>query len=139
MKNKIIIVLIACFSLGLTSCKKEDAHKDVDGLIKKMNYFCKKYEEFSADGVISKEAKSKKDESEYVQLKKIAQGYYEAMNKINKNVQKEQEKLEKGKNPKKLKGYGESYQSALKEKNAEIEEATKKFNEALNEVKKLKE
>ncbi len=136
MKNKIIIVLIACLSLGLTSCKKEDAHKDVDGLIKKMNYFCKKYEEFNADGVISKEAKSKKEESEYAQLKKIAQGYYEAMNKINKNVQKEQEKIEKGKNPKKLKGYTASYKSAIEEKRAEIDEATQKFNEAL---KKLKE
>ena len=116
-------ILIIIFS----SCKKEDAAKDVNASISKLSYFNETFEEFYADGEISTEANGE-EKSEYDKLKKIGSEYYDLINKINNQVKKEKEDREEGK---KVKNYEEAYKKALKDNNEKIEAVFKEFQKNL--------
>jgi len=73
------------------SCKKEDAVKDVESTINKLNYFNETFNTFYADGVISKESQKEDEKSEFEKLKSIATEYYDLMNKINNTCKDDKE------------------------------------------------
>lgn len=128
--KKIYLIPFALIIL-FSSCKKDDASKDVETAIAKINYFNETFAILYEDGVISTEAPNKDEKSEYDQLKKIAAEYYDMMNKINSNIEEEKEKLKKGK---KIDNYEATYLSIVKEKNEEISKATQLFEENLSKM-----
>ncbi len=126
-KTYLILFVIAVL---FSSCKKEDALKDVGNAISKMTYFNETFDTFFEDGIIETEGVGEED-SEYDKLKGIATEYYDIMNKINNNIKLEKEKLEKGK---KIDNYEEKYLETIKEKEDEILKATKLFEENLAKI-----
>ena len=131
MKKILILSGIIALAFTFSSCKKEDANKDVDDCIKKLNYFNETFIDFNQDGVISRDTLETEKKSEYDKLKKIASEYYEMMNKINSQIEDEKERLEKGK---KIKGYEKEYKKALIEKQSEIDKSTASFEENLGKI-----
>lgn len=130
--KKILILGMIFTAFIFTSCQKEDANKDVKSAISQLNIFNKTFDEYNQDGVISKDTLAAEDDSEFDRLKELASQYYETINKINKNVQKEVEILKKGK---KIENYDERYKDALKANQDEIDEQTSIFKENLSKVK----
>ncbi len=130
--KKILIILLPLALILLSSCNKQEPAKDLDTCVKKLHIFNKTFADFNADGVISKEKVGKKD-SEYAQLKKIANEYYEALNKVNDNIAEEKEKIKKG--DAKINEYETAYKQELEKRKAEIEKATSLFMENLNKMK----
>lgn len=122
--KKIILFAFIGLALVFTSCGKEDAPKDVDNCIKKLNFFNEKFADFNSDGIISKEAISNKEKSEFAQLKKIATEYYELINKVNAQIAEEKERIAKGK---KTKDYQGKYQKALDDMRGDLEPVTNQF------------
>ncbi len=132
---KKIFLLLPLVLIFLTSCDKKNAVKDVDDSLKKINAFNATFEKMYTDSIISTKSLTKDEaDSEYEQLKKIANEYYKSINKINDNIAKEQKKVEAG--DKKKAKYKEAYLKALSDKKAEIDEATKLFEHNLNQIKK---
>ena len=125
--KKLFLYLPIILIIIVSSCKKEDATKDVNASISKLSYFNETFEEFYADGKISTEANGE-EKSEYDKLKKIGSEYYDLINKINNQVKKEKEDREEGK---KVKNYEEAYKQALKDNNEKIEEVFKEFQKNL--------
>lgn len=120
------IALAFVFS-SCSSDADKDAKGDVDKLIINLNYFNETFNELYEDGVISKEG----DDSEYDKVREIANQYYEALNNMNKKIEKERTKAEEGK---KIDGYEEAFSAAQKEKQSEIEKATQQFIENLEKI-----
>ncbi|MFP4663151.1 MAG: hypothetical protein ACLFM1_01880 [Bacteroidales bacterium] len=133
MKNPLIYVLIA-FALLATSCAKDDPKSDVEALITNLEYFNNTFDKHYEDGEISMEAEGEAD-SEYDELRAIANSYYESVNKINKRIKKEQQELEEGKE---IDNYEEKYHEAIKEKEDELEKATEEFMENLEKIEEDK-
>jgi predicted transcriptional regulator len=135
MKNIFVIGLIA-LAFSFTACDKEDAAKDVDYCIKKLNQFNTEFAEMYEDGLISKDTIEGEENSEYDQIKKLASQYYELVNKINSNIEEEKELAEKGK---KTEGYEEAYNQTLKEREEDITKAVELFEENLKKLEGEKE
>jgi ribosomal protein S20 len=129
--KKILILGMIFTAFVFTSCQKEDANKDVETAISQLKLFNQSFDEYYEDGVISKDTLAGDDNSEYDKLKKLASNYYETINNINKNVQKEVEMLNKGK---KIENYDERYQEALKTHQDEIDKHTAIFEENLSKI-----
>lgn len=129
--KKILILGMIFTAFIFTACEKEDANKDVENAINQLKIFNKTFDELYADGKISKEAKTEDEDSEYDKLKKLAGNYYEAINKINKSVQKEKDLIEDGKT---IENYDERYQEALKTHKDEIDKHTAIFEENLSKI-----
>ncbi|MEA1873484.1 MAG: hypothetical protein U9N51_03515 [Bacteroidota bacterium] len=125
--KKIMIYGFIALAFVFSSCSSEDANADVEKLITNLNYFNETFEELYEDGVISKEG----DNSEYDQLREIANQYYEALNNMNKKIKKEHAKAEEGKD---IDGYEEAFKAAKKEKQSKIEKATQTFMDNLKEI-----
>ncbi|MFO7878986.1 MAG: hypothetical protein ACQES0_02120 [Bacteroidota bacterium] len=133
MKNSLIYVLIA-FALLATSCAKDDPKSDVETLITNLEYFNETFDKYYEDGEISTEAEGEAD-SEYDELRAIANTYYESVGKINKRIEEEKQQLEEGKE---IDKYEEKYHEALKENSEEIEKATEEFMENLEKIEEDK-
>lgn len=131
MKKLLYISGIIIISISIMSCTKNDAVKDLDLCIAKLNQFNQKFAELNKDGVIAKDTVANAKESEFDQLKKIAGEYYDAINKINSNIKEEHEKVAKGK---KSAGYEDAYKKAIETKKAEIDKATALFIENINKI-----
>lgn len=125
--KKIMIYGFIALAFIFSSCSNEDPKGDVDKLITNLNYFNETFDELYEDGVISKEG----EDSEYDKLREIANQYYEALNNINKKIDKERVKAEEGK---KTDGYEEAFKAAKKEKQSEIEKATQAFMDNLEKI-----
>ena len=119
--KKILILSLISLAFVFTSCDRDKADEDVETAIKQLNLFNNTFEEMYADGVISKEAPNEKEKSEYDKLKKLASQYYETMNKINKNVKEEKDRVTEGKESH---GYEEAYKEAIEANKADIETKT---------------
>ncbi len=132
MKKLMIYGLIAMAFL-FSSCSKDDPKADVDKLIVTMERYNDTFDKLNEDGVISREAPNEDENSEYDELKEIANQYYEGLNNINKKIDKEKTRIEDGK---KVNNYEDGYKTAVKEKEAEIEKVTKEF---IEKVKMLEE
>lgn len=132
MKKLMIYGLIAMAFL-FSSCSKDDPKADVDKLIVTMERYNETYDKLNEDGVISREAPNEDEDSEYDELREIANQYYEGLNNINKKIDKEKTRIEDGK---KVNNYEDGYKTAVKEKEAEIEKVTKEF---IEKVKMLEE
>jgi len=132
--KKLTILSLVILAFSFTACDKENANKDVENCINKLNHFNTTFNEYNADGVISKEKNlgKRKDQSEFGNLKKIASEYYELMNKINSNIADEKEALEKGK---KIDDYEKKYRESIMTSKSEIEKATSIFNKNIEEMK----
>ena len=133
MKKITYFLAIAVLSLMTVACSKQNAVEDVDLSISKLNQFNSTFEKFNQDGVIdginpTKNKEENKD-SEYRQLKKLAEEYYELINRINSNIKKDKERISKGK---KSNGYEEKYIQAIESKKDEIAKATDLFIKNLN-------
>lgn len=129
MKKILIYIPIVFMVLFASSCKEDDAGKDVDAIINKLKQFNDTYKKFAVDG-ISKGNEEKEDEkSEFNKLKKIANEYYDLMNKANKQIKNE--KAENGTSK-----YEVEFKKAIDEKKAKIKEATDLFIANMNELKK---
>jgi protein subunit release factor B len=133
MKKALYMIGIFAFALTFTSCNKVEADKDVDNSINKMKQFNELFDKLYEDGVISKEAKDK-EESEFDQLKAVANEYYEIINKINNNIKEDNENVERGK---KSNNYEEAYKKALDERKDDIKEVTKIFEDNLNKIEPI--
>jgi len=132
--NKIRYFLaIAVLSLLTIACSKQNALEDVELSIAKLNQFNSTFENFYKDGVIEginlKKGEKKDANSEYNQLKKLAEEYYELINRINSNIKEDKENVNKGK---KSNGYEEKYKKAIESKKDEIEKVTDLFITNLN-------
>jgi len=125
--KKIMIYGFIALAFVFSSCSNEDAKGDVDKLITNLNYFNETFDKLYEDGEISKEG----DNSEYDQLREIANQYYEALNNINKKIDKERAKAEEGRD---INGYEEAFKAAKKEKQSEIEKATQQFMDNLEKI-----
>ena len=134
--KKILLYLPIVLLLALVSCSKEEASKDFESSISKLNSFNETFEKFYEDGIISKEKPEGQDYSEYEKLKKIGSEYYDSINKINNQISKEKESLEKGK---KIKGYEESYKQVLKKNETRVNEITTLFQKNIEILNKSKE
>lgn len=132
MKKLMIYGLIAMAFL-FSSCSKDDPKADVDKLIVTMERYNDTFDKLNEDGVISREAPNEDEDSEYDELREIANQYYEGLNNINKKIEKEKTRIEDGK---KVNNYEDGYKTAVKEKEAEIEKVTKEF---IEKVKMLEE
>ena len=132
MKKLMIYGLIAMAFL-FSSCSKDDPKADVDKLIVTMERYNETFDKLNEDGVISREAPNEDEDSEYDELREIANQYYEGLNNINKKIDKEKTRIEDGK---KVNNYEDGYKTAVKEKEAEIEKVTKEF---IEKVKMLEE
>ncbi|HXK81306.1 MAG TPA: hypothetical protein PLO05_04020 [Bacteroidales bacterium] len=130
MKKTLYLIGIITLALSITSCNKVDADKDVDNSINKMKQFNELFDKLYEDGVISKEAEGKED-SEFDQLKTLANDYYEIINSINNQIKEDKENVEKGK---KSNNYEEAYKKALEDRKTDIEEVTKVFEANLNKI-----
>ena len=129
MKNILKVIILSLVVLSFSSCKdKMNAEKDVNACVSKLKQFNTKFEEFNKDGVISKDG----DKSEFNKLKKIAAGYYEAVNKINSNIKDEKEAKAAGEE---IKGYEEAYKKNLQDRNSEIEPLVEKFKANIEALK----
>ena len=128
MKKIIYFFVIVALSLTTIACSKQNAVEDVERSIAKLNQFNSTFEKFYNDGVIdginTKGDKNKDEDSEYNQLKKLAEEYYELINRINSNINEDKENVKKGK---KSNGYEEKYKKAIESKKDEIEKATDLF------------
>lgn len=111
-----------------SSCSNDDPKADVDKLIVTMERFNETFDKLNEDGVISREAPNEDEDSEYDELREIANQYYEGLNNINKKIDKEITRVEEGK---KVNNYEDGYKTAIKEKEAEIDKVTEKFIENL--------
>lgn len=134
MKKTLYLIGIFALVLSFTACNKVEADKDVDNSINKMKQFNELFDKFYEDGVISKEAKDDKEESEFDQLKAVANEYYEIINKINNQIKEDKENVERGKESN---NYEEAYKKALDDRKADIEEATKAFEANLNKIEPI--
>ncbi len=124
MKKLLYISLI--FILFFVSCKKEyDIQKELETAINKMSYFNETFDKAYADGTITKDDT---EDCEYNKLKKIASEYYGIMDKMNNSIK---EDIEAGRENK----LEEQYKKLLQEKDAEIQETTKKFLDNLAKMK----
>ncbi|MDD2562842.1 MAG: hypothetical protein PHU27_01330 [Salinivirgaceae bacterium] len=128
MKKLLYIISLVALVISFSSCKKEDAAKDVDNSITKLKLFNNKFQELNSDSVISRDGEN----SDYETLKALAVDYYESMNKINSQIEEERKAIEKGESGD---GYIDAYKKALDEKQSEIEAATTEFTENLNMLK----
>jgi methyl-accepting chemotaxis protein len=133
MKNPILYVLVI-FSLVAISCDKDDAKADVEKLITNLEYFNETFDEFYEDGEISTEAEGNQD-SEYDQLRTIANSYYETVHKINKRIEEEKQEKAEGK---KIDNYEENYNEAVKEKSDKLEQVSQEFIENLEKIEEYK-
>ena len=125
--KKILLYLPIILIVSLTSCKKEDAGKDVNASISKLVYFNETFNELYADGKISTEATGE-EKSEYSKLESIGSEYYDLMNKINNQVKKEKEALAEGDE---IDNYEEAYKKALKDNEEKINTVTTEFQKNL--------
>ena len=121
--KKILLYIPIILLISLSSCKKEDASKDVNASISKLVYFNEIFKEFYSDGNISTEATGE-EKSEYAKLKKIGGEYYDLMNKINNQVKKEKEALADGDE---IDNYEDAYKKALKDNEDKINKVTEEF------------
>lgn len=131
MKKLFIYIPLIIAMMTLTSCKKEDAAKDLQNVIDKINYFNTTFETLYADGVISTEKPDDDTPSEYEQLETIASQYYDMMNKINSNIADEKDDLDDGQT---IGEYEQLYLDLLAEKDAELVEITTKFEDNLSKM-----
>lgn len=122
--KKIILYAIVFFAITISACNKEDANKDVNASIKKLELFNDTFAEFYADGKISTEIAEGEKKSEFDQLKQIGSEYYDLINKINNQVRKEKEAIEEGDNSGK---YQDQYSKTLEDNTAEINKAKELF------------
>ena len=130
MKKTLYLIGIIILALSITSCNKVEADKDVDNSINKMKQFNELFDKLYEDGVISKEAEDKED-SEFDQLKALANDYYEIINSINNQIKEDKENVERGK---KSNNYEEAYKKALDDRKTDIEKVTKAFEANLNKI-----
>jgi peptidoglycan hydrolase CwlO-like protein len=135
--KKLLVLSAIAIAVVLSSCSKLEPNKDVENCINKLNYFNTQFAEYYADGVISTEKNlgKRKDKSEYDNLKSIASEYYELVNKINSTVEEEAEKKEKGK---KIEDYEVNYKKEVANRSADIQKATKLFEENLMKLEASK-
>jgi effector-binding domain-containing protein len=131
MKKIVYLLIFVSMTLSMVSCKKDDAQKDVDICITKLNLFNTKFAELYTDAVISKDTLENQTLSEYDALKKIASEYYEIMNKINTNIEKEIVLTSEGKE---TEGYEAAYKAALETKKAEIQQVTSLFEQNISKM-----
>jgi len=125
--KKIMIYGFIAMAFIFSSCSNDDANADMEKLITSLNYFNETFDELYEDGVISKEG----DDSEYDKLRELANQYYEALNNINKKIEKEQTKAKEGK---KINDYEKAFEAAKKEEQSEIEKITQQFMENLEKI-----
>lgn len=131
MKKILIYLPFILAMMVFSSCKKEDAAKDLQKVIDKINYFNSTFEDFYSDGVISTEKPDADTPSEYEKLKEIASQYYEMMNKINSNITDERDDLDDGQT---IGEYEQKYIDLLSQRNAEIVEITTLFEDNLSKM-----
>ncbi|MBN2891631.1 MAG: hypothetical protein JXL97_07180 [Bacteroidales bacterium] len=131
MKKILIYLPLILAMMVLSSCKKEDAAKDLQKVIDKINYFNTTFEGFYSDGVISTEKPDDDTPSEYEKLKEIASQYYDMMNKINSNIADEKDDLDDGQT---IGEYEQQYIDLLSQRNAEIIEITTLFEDNLSKM-----
>lgn len=128
MKKLLYIISLAALVISSSSCKKEEAAKDIENSLTKLSVFNNKFQELYSDSIITKDGIN----SEFEQLKSLAADYYEVMNKINGHIEEERKAKEKGES---IDGYEDAYKTALKEKESIIEKTTTEFIENLNKLK----
>jgi hypothetical protein len=133
MKNPILYVLVI-FSLFASSCTKDDAKADVEKLFTNLEYFNETFDDFYEDGEISTEAEGSQD-SEYDQLRAIANSYYETVNNINKRIEKEKQEKAEGK---KIDNYEETYNEAVKAKIDKLKQESQEFIKNLEKIEEYK-
>ncbi len=130
MKKVLLYLPLMLIMFTFTSCKKQNAEKDLENAINKLNFFNQKFDEFYQDGVISKKAANDNESSEYDQLKRIATEYYELINKINKTVADIDAKLKDGEENK----YRTAYVAATKKREAEIDKVFDEFKQNVEKI-----
>ncbi len=116
MKKLIYIVVIGLSILFMGSCKRPNAEKETKNVVDKLEYFNKTFKKYYEDRVISSK--------EYSELKDIANGYYEMMNKINMNIQEERKDAKEGKE---IFNYEDKYKKSLSDLDQRIKEQTAIF------------
>lgn len=132
MKKLINIFFLVVIAVAVISCgKKHDANKDVDSCIIKLKYFNNTFSEKYKDSIISRDTADNKGSSEYDDLKKIANEYYELMNSINSAISDEKKAKAEGK---KISGYEKLYIQALEERKEEIDRETVLFMDNLSKI-----